>query len=83
MKCLKIFGIVILLLLALAILPQLLMHIVLVASVIIHQADYGNIGFAVGLFTGSLMVEILLIWGIVRLSKSLNRTRYHRDRPGT
>jgi hypothetical protein len=83
MRALKIFSITILLLLTLATLPQLLIHIVLVASVIVHQADYGRIGFAIGLFTGSLIAEILLVWGIVRLSKSLNRTHYHRDRPGT
>jgi hypothetical protein len=71
MKILKIIGLLLLYLIAIPGALQLLIVVVSTLGSIAHQQDNYNISYAIGRLTGSLIVEVLVIVGIVKLTKSL------------
>jgi hypothetical protein len=71
MRVVKIIGIVVLVLLALSAAVQLLISgLLLVAALTQNTA---SLSYIIGRFTGALLLEILIIFGLVKLIRSLRK----------
>lgn len=70
MKILKIIGIVVLVLFVISGAIQLLLSgLVMVAA--FAQNATGNMSYLIGRFTGAMLIEILVVFGLVKLIRSL------------
>ncbi len=67
---LKIVGIVLLSILALRMGVYLLIDGVVLAGVF-ARGDAENMGYMIGRFIGSLFIPVVIVWGIIKLAKSL------------
>ena len=74
MKTLKIFGIVLLSLISISGGFQLLISTVAMVGANVHQHE-DVIPYSIGYFMSTLILEVLVIWGIVKLSKNLKNKK--------
>lgn len=78
MKALEIVGIVLLSILALRVGVYLLMNGVVLAGVF-ARGDAENMSYMIGSFTGSLFILVVIVWGIIKLAKSLKPSTGEED----
>ncbi len=71
MKSLKIIGLILLYLLAIPGGFQLLVTSVSTIGCIVHQQEGNVIAHTIGRLTGSLIIEVILVFGIIKLTQSL------------
>ena len=70
MKILKIIGIVVLVLFVISGAIQLLLSGLVMAAAFVQNAS-GNMSYLIGRFTGAMLIEILVVFGLVKLIRSL------------
>ncbi len=74
MKILKIIGIVVLVLFVISGAIQLLLSGLVMVAAFVQNAG-GNMSYLIGRFTGAMLIEILVVFGLVKLIRSLRKSR--------